>query len=118
VRRSAFAIAAVAVAIGVVAACTEDRSTSLQNSSSSSTARATSSSTPFPAGTFVMPAVIGMFYADIEPLLRRSCGWSGQLVKVPDATDSGYEPGRVVTQDPTPGQRIAEDADITLQFAA
>ncbi len=63
-----------------------------------------------------MPDLRGMYWTDAEPALR-TIGWTGVLDKAPDLTDSGYRSNQIAAQAPAPGQVIAGDAVITLQFA-
>lgn len=64
----------------------------------------------------VMPELRGMYWVDAVPVLR-TLGWTGVLSKAPDLTDSGYGSNQIAAQAPAPGQVIAGDAVITLQFA-
>jgi serine/threonine-protein kinase len=57
-----------------------------------------------------------MYWTDAEPALR-TVGWTGVLSKAPDVTNSPYQPNQIASQMPAPGQVIASDAVITLQFA-
>ncbi|GAS95576.1 serine/threonine-protein kinase pknB [Mycolicibacterium canariasense] len=63
-----------------------------------------------------MPDVRGRFWFDVARQLQ-AWGWSGSLLKGSDVHGSGYAPGQIVTQDPEPGERIAMNGMITLQFA-
>jgi serine/threonine-protein kinase len=65
---------------------------------------------------FVMPNLRGQFWADAEPLLR-SLGWTGGLVKLPNAQNSGVPTNGVVTQDPAAGEALTKDSSISLSFA-
>lgn len=62
-----------------------------------------------------MPDLRGMYWTDAEPRLR-ALGWTGALDKGPDLTDTGYRHHQIAAQDPGPGQLLATDAAITLQF--
>ncbi|AQA03023.1 serine/threonine protein kinase [Mycobacterium sp. MS1601] len=65
---------------------------------------------------FTMPNLRGQFWVDAEPLLR-SLGWTGELVKLPNAQNSGVTTNGVVTQDPSAGSAVNSDANVTLSFA-
>jgi serine/threonine-protein kinase len=65
---------------------------------------------------FIMPPLRGQFWVDAEPLLR-SLGWTGELIKLPPAQNSGVPSNGVVTQDPAPGTPTNFGASITLSFA-
>jgi eukaryotic-like serine/threonine-protein kinase len=65
---------------------------------------------------FVMPNLRGMFWTEAEPYLH-SLGWTGGLIKLPNAQNSGVPSNGVVTQDPAAGTPIRFDASITLSFA-
>jgi beta-lactam-binding protein with PASTA domain/predicted Ser/Thr protein kinase len=65
---------------------------------------------------FNMPNLRGMFWTEAEPYLR-SLGWTGGLIKLPNAQNSGVPSNGVVTQDPAAGTTINFDASITLSFA-
>jgi eukaryotic-like serine/threonine-protein kinase len=65
---------------------------------------------------FEMPNLRGMFWTEAEPYLR-SLGWTGGLIKLPNAQNSGVPSNGVVTQDPAAGTPINADASITLSFA-
>lgn len=66
---------------------------------------------------FVMPDVRGMFWTDVEPLLR-SLGWTGGLVRSADVPNSGQRTNAVVTQSPSSGSGVNFDANVTLAFAS
>ncbi|MCW2511164.1 MAG: protein kinase family protein with domain [Mycobacterium sp.] len=66
---------------------------------------------------FVMPPVIGGFWTDVEPLLRNSYGWTGELIKLPNAQNSGIPTNGVVTQSPAAGTPMKFTDPITLSFA-
>jgi beta-lactam-binding protein with PASTA domain len=63
-----------------------------------------------------MPDLTGMYWTDVEPLLR-SLGWTGALLKKSDLPDSGYPYNTIATQDPAPGVSIDAGATIAIQFA-
>jgi eukaryotic-like serine/threonine-protein kinase len=65
---------------------------------------------------FNMPNLRGMFWTEAEPYLR-SLGWTGGLIKLPNAQNSGVPSNEVVTQDPAAGTTINFNASITLSFA-
>ncbi|QEN16619.1 PASTA domain-containing protein [Mycolicibacterium sp. ELW1] len=65
----------------------------------------------------VMPDLRGMYWADADPALA-TLGWSGVLDKGPSLTNTPYARNQIAVQTPAPGQVIASDAVITLQFAA
>jgi eukaryotic-like serine/threonine-protein kinase len=65
---------------------------------------------------FEMPNLRGMFWTEAEPYLR-SLGWTGGLIKAPNAQNSGVPSNGVVTQDPEAGAPTRKDASITLSFA-
>jgi serine/threonine-protein kinase len=58
----------------------------------------------------------GMYWTDADPALR-TLGWTGVLSKAPDLTNTQYRRNQIAAQMPAPGQVIAGDAVITLQFA-
>ena len=64
----------------------------------------------------VMPDLRGMYWTDAEPALR-TVGWTGVLSKAPDIPDAPYRRNSIAAQAPAPGQVLASDAMITLQFA-
>ena len=66
---------------------------------------------------FVMPNLVGQFWVDAEPNLR-ALGWTGVLVKGPDAQNSGQRTNAVVTQSPAPGAGINFSGSVTLSFAS
>jgi len=63
-----------------------------------------------------MPDLRGMYWNVADPTLR-TVGWTGVLSKAPDLTNSQYLSNQIAAQVPAPGQVIANDAVITLQFA-
>ncbi len=65
---------------------------------------------------FSMPNLRGMFWTEAEPYLQ-SLGWTGYLIKLPNAQNSGVPTNGVVTQDPAPGTPINFSSPITLSFA-
>jgi serine/threonine protein kinase len=67
---------------------------------------------------FVMPDVRGGFWTDVEPNLRNAYGWTGQLIRGPDAQNSGQRTNAVVTQSPAAGTPVKVDDPITLSFAS
>jgi serine/threonine-protein kinase len=66
---------------------------------------------------FVMPPLSGQFWTDAEPNLR-ALGWTGVLIKGPDAQNSGQRSNAVVTQSPAAGSAVNFNAPITLSFAS
>ncbi len=66
---------------------------------------------------FVMPNVVGQFWVDAEPFLR-ALGWTGVLVKGPDAQNSGQRTNAVVTQSPAAGTGVNFGGPVTLSFAS
>jgi serine/threonine-protein kinase len=66
---------------------------------------------------FVMPNLVGQFWVDAEPNLR-ALGWTGVLVKGPDASNSGQKTNAVVTQSPAPGSGVNFSGSVTLSFAS
>ncbi|AKK29822.1 hypothetical protein AB431_27580 [Mycobacterium sp. EPa45] len=72
--------------------------------------------TAHPQAVIVMPELRGMYWTDAEPALR-TLGWTGVLSKAPDLPNSPYRKNQIAAQIPAPGQVIAGDAVITLQFA-
>jgi serine/threonine-protein kinase len=74
-----------------------------------------STTTPPSVTSIVVPDLVGLTWPDAEGLLR-GVGWSGTIVKTPNATGSQLPPNAVATQDPAPGSSISSDAPITLQF--
>jgi serine/threonine-protein kinase len=65
---------------------------------------------------FTMPNLRNQFWVNAEPLLR-SLGWTGSLVPLPVAQNSGAPTNGVATQDPPPGEAVTFDAPIRLSFA-
>ncbi|WP_197382639.1 Stk1 family PASTA domain-containing Ser/Thr kinase [Mycolicibacterium mengxianglii] len=65
---------------------------------------------------FVMPNLRGQFWTDAEPLLR-ALGWTGGLVKLPNAQNSGVPSNGVVSQSPSPGEAVTFGSPVTLSFA-
>jgi eukaryotic-like serine/threonine-protein kinase len=65
---------------------------------------------------FVMPNLRGQFWVDAYPLLS-SLGWTGTLVPLPNAQNSGVPSNGVVTQDPAAGTPIKFGDSIRLSFA-
>ena len=63
-----------------------------------------------------MPDLRGLYWADAGPALR-TIGWTGVLEKASDLPNSPYRQNQIAAQTPAPGQVIAGDAAITLQFA-
>jgi eukaryotic-like serine/threonine-protein kinase len=66
---------------------------------------------------FAMPSLIGYFWIDAEPLLRGSYGWTGELIKLPNAQGSGQPSNAVATQAPAAGTPIKVGDPISLSFA-
>jgi serine/threonine-protein kinase len=66
---------------------------------------------------FVMPNLVGQFWVDAEPNLR-ALGWTGVLVKGPDAQNSGQRTNAVVTQNPAAGAGVNFNGPVTLSFAS
>jgi len=66
---------------------------------------------------FVMPNLVGQFWVDAEPNLR-ALGWTGVLVKGPDAQNSGQRTNAVATQTPAPGAGVNFGGSVTLSFAS
>lgn len=66
---------------------------------------------------FVMPNLVGQFWVDAEPNLR-ALGWTGVLVKGPDASNSGQKTNAVVTQSPAAGAGVNFGGSVTLSFAS
>jgi serine/threonine-protein kinase len=69
------------------------------------------------ANQFLVPDLRGGFWTDIEPLLRNSYGWTGDLIKLPNAQNSGVPTNGVVTQSPSAGTALKFTDPITLSFA-
>ncbi|ORA36256.1 Stk1 family PASTA domain-containing Ser/Thr kinase [Mycobacterium aquaticum] len=67
---------------------------------------------------FIMPDVRGGFWTDVEANLRNAYGWTGQLNRAPDVSNSGQRTNAVVTQSPSPGTPINFGDPITLAFAS
>jgi serine/threonine-protein kinase len=65
---------------------------------------------------FIMPDLRGQFWRDAEPLLR-SLGWTGVMVKLPDAQNSGVPTAGVVTQNPAAGEALNFSKSVTISFA-
>ena len=66
---------------------------------------------------FVMPDLKGQFWTDAEPNLR-GLGWTGTLIKLPNADNSGVRSNGVVTQSPPAGSAVNFGAPITISFAS
>jgi len=66
---------------------------------------------------FVMPDLRGQFWTDAEPNLR-ALGWTGVLIKGPNADNSGVRSNGVVTQSPPAGSAVNFGASISLSFAS
>jgi len=66
---------------------------------------------------FVMPDLKGQFWVDAEPLLRGSYKWTGDLIKLNNAQNSGYPSNSVATQSPAAGTTLKFTDPITLSFA-
>ncbi len=65
---------------------------------------------------FQMPDLRGQFWVDAEPFLR-SLGWTGDLVKLSNAQNSGVPSNGIVTQSPAPSTPLKFSDSITLSFA-
>jgi serine/threonine-protein kinase len=65
---------------------------------------------------FEMPDLRGQFWDAAEPLLR-SLGWTGVLIKAPNAQNSGIPSNGVVTQSPAANTPANKSDPITLSFA-
>jgi hypothetical protein len=63
----------------------------------------------------VMPNLIGKYWPDAEPELRRA-GWVGFVIKAPDVPVEPQNRNRVMRQLPSVGEHIKSDDPITLQF--
>ncbi len=66
---------------------------------------------------FTMPNLVGQFWVDAEPNLR-ALGWTGVLIKGPNADNSGQRSNAVVTQSPAAGMGVTYTSSITLSFAS
>ncbi|WP_396929722.1 PASTA domain-containing protein [Mycolicibacterium sp.] len=100
-----------------VGACSSGgRPVAARDSAVTSSAAPTRTVTAHPPTTIVMPDLRGMYWSDADPALR-TLGWTGVLSKAPDLPNSPYRTHQIATQIPAPGQVIAADAMITLQFA-
>ncbi|MFC7674147.1 Stk1 family PASTA domain-containing Ser/Thr kinase [Mycolicibacterium sp. GCM10028919] len=66
---------------------------------------------------FVMPSLRGQFWDAAEPLLRNSYRWQGELIKLPNAQNSGVPTNGIVDQSPAPGTPLKFSDPITLSFA-
>jgi serine/threonine-protein kinase len=69
------------------------------------------------ANQFIMPDLKGQFWDAAEPLLRNSYGWTGNLIKLQNAQNSGVPSNGVATQSPAPGTPLKFGDPITLSFA-
>lgn len=65
---------------------------------------------------FTMPNLRGMFWDEAFPYLQ-GLGWTGNLIKLPNAQNSGVPSNGIVTQDPAAGTPISANSPITLSFA-
>ena len=65
---------------------------------------------------FTMPNLRGMFWDEAFPYLQ-SLGWTGNLIKLPNAQNSGVPSNGIVTQDPAAGAPLRQTDPITLSFA-
>jgi serine/threonine-protein kinase len=70
-----------------------------------------------PSGSrdLVMPNLIGKYWSDADPDLRRA-GWEGLLIKGPNLPVQPQERNRIMRQLPPAGEHIKSDDPITLQF--
>lgn len=62
-----------------------------------------------------MPDLIGRYWMDAEPLVRR-LGWVGVLDKGPDVPGGGLN--RIAMQSPAAGERLARDGVIAVRFGS
>jgi eukaryotic-like serine/threonine-protein kinase len=65
---------------------------------------------------FMMPNLRGQFWVDAFPVLQ-SLGWTGALVPLPNAQNSGVPSNGVVTQDPPANTPVKFGDSIRLSFA-
>jgi serine/threonine-protein kinase len=102
----------------VVGACSTGGHSVVADSTATSALTSTSWANPpaHPHDFLVMPDLRGMYWTIADPTLR-TVGWTGVLSKAPDLTNSQYLSNQIAAQAPAPGQVIANDAVITLQFA-
>ncbi|MBB3601411.1 serine/threonine-protein kinase [Mycolicibacterium sp. BK556] len=103
----------------VLGACTTGGHSVVATDSTTTTAVAPTivATTPTRPHDLVMPDLRGMYWADAEPALR-TIGWTGVLEKAADIPGAPYRKNSIAAQVPAPGQVIASDAVITLQFAS
>jgi beta-lactam-binding protein with PASTA domain len=101
IRAILVCLAAVLTVFGVIACSSDVRSTE---------------TSPVPPN-IVMPNLIGMYWTDAEPKLR-SMGWTGSLVKGPDMAASPGDRNRVLFQNPSAGERVNPNGEITMQFGS
>jgi serine/threonine-protein kinase len=81
----------------------------------SETPSATTTSTARPQQSIVVPDLVGLTWPDAERRLR-GVGWSGTIVKMPNATGAEQSSGGIVAQDPAPGTSVGAGSPITVQF--
>jgi serine/threonine-protein kinase len=63
-----------------------------------------------------MPPLQGQFWDAAAPLLQ-SLGWTGDLIKLANAQNSGVPSNGIVTQSPAAGTPLKFSDPITLSFA-
>lgn len=111
------AIAAIVLAVGGCSSAQPPGGPSSTTSvSASATAPAPARPYTPPPTSFVMPDTIGMYWTDVEPMLRAE-GWLGVLEKGPDIADPRYTRNQIVVQSPKPGQLTGPATTVTLSFA-
>lgn len=112
-RRIALGSTTALVAIGAIAC-----SSSTTPASPSTTTSTIMPVPPSLAPTSIeMPELVGMYWDAAQPKLD-SLGWTGVVDKGPDIPAGPQHRNRIVTQSPAPGEPLASDGRITLQFGA
>jgi beta-lactam-binding protein with PASTA domain len=113
--KAALAAGGIVIAAAACASETPSSTTTPPSVTSTTNALPSSSTARPPQQAIVAPDLVGLTWPDAERLLR-GVGWSGTIVKLPNATGAEQSPGEIVAQDPPPGTSISADSPITLQF--
>jgi beta-lactam-binding protein with PASTA domain len=113
--RAAVVAAGIVIAAAACASETPSSSTAPPSVTSTTNALPSTSTAQPPQQSIVVPDLVGLMWPDAERLLR-GAGWSGAIVKMPNATGAEQSPGGIVAQDPAPGTSIGADSPITVQF--
>jgi hypothetical protein len=114
--RAALVAGGIAIAAAACASETGSPTNTPPNAISSTKALPSTSTARPQQQPIVVPDLVGLTWPDAERLLR-GAGWTGTIVKMPNATGAEQSSGGIVAQDPTPGTSISADSPITLQFS-